>query len=265
MIDIGVNLASSQFTVDCADVIARARSSGMVHMVLTGTSVEGSEATEKLQKQYPDLTSFTAGVHPHYAKTFTREARKRLNALWANPACVAVGECGLDYARNLSAPHEQRHAFRTQLVDALSREKPVFLHCRDAFDDFYSIVRHFTNAGGQGVVHCFTGNRAELDQLLDLGLHIGITGWVTDKRRGGELRQVVPRIPADRLHLETDAPYLTPQVPGQVLTRRNEPSNLAYVAQAVAQLRDVSVESLIAQCNRNSTNLFRLPVRPAKV
>ena len=124
---------------------------------------------------------------------------------------VAVGECGLDYFRNLSPPDAQRQAFIAQLEIATRVGKPVFLHQRDAHDDFVAILRDFAGTLLGGVAHCFTGGEAELEAYLALGLYIGITGWACDERRGHELRRSVPRIPLDKLLIETDAPYLLPR------------------------------------------------------
>ena len=136
-----------------------------------------------------------------------RNARELIELLRCTQV-VAVGECGLDYFRNLSPPDAQRQAFIAQLEIAAQVRKPVFLHQRDAHDDFAAILRDFAGRLHGGVAHCFTGGGAELDAYLELGLYIGITGWACDERRGLELRQSVPRIPLERLLIETDAPYL---------------------------------------------------------
>jgi TatD DNase family protein len=136
--------------------------------------------------------------------------------------------------------------------------KPLFLHCRDAFDDFYAMVRDAVAGGAHGVVHCFTGSQEEAEAFAELGLDIGVTGWVTDMARGQALRDAVTTIPLDRLHLETDAPYLGPK---NAKKRRpyNEPANLVWVARAVAELRGVDEAMVAEACTRNSARLFRLP------
>ena len=259
MIDIGINLTSSQFAVDRERVLVRAKSAGVSHIILTGTTLEGSQQCEKLLALDPPYLSFTAGVHPHYASTWNDKAFPAFTQLWTHPACVAVGECGLDYFRDLSPRAVQRQVLEAHAMCALELGKPLFLHCRDAFDDLFALMADFLAAGGRGVVHCFTGTRAEMESFVERGLHIGITGWVTDLRRGQALREAVPHIPADMLHLETDAPYLAPVS----LTRgkgrvRNEPMHLLLVAQEAAALRGVSVDSLLQQCSLNSTAFFSL-------
>jgi TatD DNase family protein len=171
---------------------------------------------------------------------------------------VAVGECGLDYNRNFSTPQAQRIAFEQQLSMAVETRKPLFLHCRDAFTDFHDMLTPVVADGARGVVHCFTGNRAEAEAFLAMGLDIGITGWVTDLQRGQALREALPAIPLDRLHLETDAPYLFPK---NAETRRghNEPANLPWVAASVADLLGCDVDEIIRACSSNSRRMFGLP------
>ena len=150
---------------------------------------------------------------------------------------VAVGECGLDYFRDFSPRDLQRRAFGWQLELAAATGKPVFLHQRDAHDDFIAILREH-RVSERGVAHCFTAGEKERDAYLELGLHIGITGWINDERRGLHLREVVKGIPADRLMIETDAPYLLPRdIRPAPKTRRNEPTYLPYVVRAIAAAR----------------------------
>jgi TatD DNase family protein len=182
-----------------------------------------------------------------------------LQELLAQPQVVAVGECGLDYFRNFSPPTAQRAAFIAQLEVAAAVAKPVFLHQRDAHEDFTAILREFRGRLVGGVAHCFTGDAAQLEDYLALGLCIGVTGWVCDERRGADLRDAVPRIPADRLLLETDAPYLLPRdLEPHPKSRRNEPQFLVHIARAVAHLRDEPLPSLAAATVRNAAMLFGL-------
>jgi TatD DNase family protein len=152
----------------------------------------------------------------------------------------------------------QRRAFEAQIAAAVRLDKPLFLHCRDAFDDFRAMLHDAAAAGAHGVVHCFTDGAAEAEALLALGFDIGITGWVTDTARGQALRDALRVIPLDRLHVETDAPYLRPRNAGKTRPY-NEPALLPFVAQAVAELKQVDVASLSAHATSNSRRLFRLP------
>ena len=171
---------------------------------------------------------------------------------------MAIGECGLDYNRNFSTPQAQRIAFEQQLSMAVETRKPLFLHCRDAFTDFHDMLTPVVAAGARGVVHCFTGNRAEAEAFLAMGLDIGITGWVTDLQRGQALREALPAIPLDRLHLETDAPYLFPKN-AETRRRHNEPANLPWVAASVAELLGCDIDEIIQTCSSNSRRMFGLP------
>ena len=195
----------------------------------------------------------TAGVHPHHAGELTDSELPRLRALLREPGVVAAGECGLDYYRNYSPPDRQRLAFARQLALAADCGQPLFLHQRDAHADFTAALREH---GGtlRGVAHCFTGGETELTTYLELGLHIGITGWICDERRGLELQTLVRRIPAGRLLLETDAPYLLPRdLRPRPPTRRNEPHYLPHIAATVARLRGES----LAQCSADSSAAAR--------
>jgi TatD DNase family protein len=175
------------------------------------------------------------------------------------PGVVAAGECGLDYYRNFSPYEVQRQAFGAQLELAQECGKPLFLHQRDAHRDFHAALK----ALGRplvGVAHCFTGGQEELEAYLALGLHIGITGWVCDERRGAHLAQLVPRIPRGRLLLETDGPYLLPRdLNPRPASRRNEPRYLPHIAAVVARLRGESVEDCAAHSSAAARALFGLP------
>jgi TatD DNase family protein len=203
--------------------------------------------------------SSTAGVHPHHAQSFDAARREELSALLHRPEVVAVGECGLDYYRNFSPPDAQRAAFVAHLELAAAARKPVFLHQRDAHSDFTAILKDFRVGITRGVAHCFTGGRSELEDYLALDLYIGVTGWVSDERRGQPLRESVPHIPADRLMLETDSPYLLPRdLLPRPKSRRNEPCFLPHIARTVAQLRGESLETVAESTTRNANLFFGL-------
>ena len=183
-----------------------------------------------------------------------------MRALLAHPEVVAVGECGLDYFRDFSPRPAQRRAFERQLQIAVDTGKPLFLHQRDAHDDFIAVMKNFEGRLGPAVVHCFTGTRKELFDCLDRDWHIGITGWLCDERRGLHLRELVPSIPANRLMIETDAPYLLPRtVKPQPSHRRNEPMYLAHIVEELARDRGESVEATAAATTATARAFFRLP------
>src|ERR1700693_969927 len=259
LIDIGSNLTHDSFAGDRDAVIARAIDAGVRYQVVTGADLASSSQAAALAAAHPALLSSTAGVHPHHAQSFDASGREELAALLRRPEVVAVGECGLDYYRNLSPPDAQRAAFVAQLELAATARKPVFLHQRDAHSDFAAILKDFRGGLTGGVAHCFTGGRSELEDYLALDLHIGVTGWVNDERRGQLLRESVPHIPADRLMLETDAPYLLPRdlVP-HPKSRRNEPSFLPHIARAVAHLRGEALDDVAVSTTRNAILFFGL-------
>ena len=259
-IDIGVNLAHDSFDADRDSVMQRAADAGVVQMIVTGASEDGTRKAIELARAHAGRLFATAGVHPHHAADLTVEALATLRQLARDPAVVSVGECGLDYFRDFSPRDLQRRAFGWQLEIAVETQKPVFLHQRDAHDDFLAILRDFAPKLAGGVAHCFTAGLKERDAYLELGLHIGITGWICDERRGLHLRDVVKGIPADRLLLETDAPYLLPRdLRPAPKSRRNEPHFLPHVAAAVAAARAEPMEILATAAIDNTRRLFRLP------
>ncbi|HXC10163.1 MAG TPA: TatD family hydrolase [Steroidobacteraceae bacterium] len=259
LIDIGSNLTHESFAPDRDAVMARALDVGVRRQVVTGTDLVNSRLAAALAAEHPELLSSTAGLHPHHARDFDAPLGGELRDLLRQTQVVAVGECGLDYFRDFSPRDAQRSAFIAQLEIAASARKPVFLHQRDAHEDFTAILREFRGGLTGGVAHCFTGGRPELEDYLALGLSIGVTGWVNDERRGARLRESVPHIPSDRLMLETDAPYLLPRdLDPRPKSRRNEPCYLPHIARAVAHLRGETAEHLAASTTRNAISFFGL-------
>lgn len=256
LIDIGVNLADRAFGSDLGAVLERARAAGVGRMVVTGTTVAGSRAAADLAAAHEGLWS-TAGVHPHHAKDCDDATISALRALAGRPEVVAVGECGLDYFRDLSPRDVQRRWCAAQLELAAELEMPAFVHDREGHADMVEVLRDQRPSLPAAVVHCFTGTGEELDAYLDLDLHIGITGWICDERRGGGLREIVGRIPADRLMIETDAPYLMPRtIRPKPKTRRNEPAHLVHVLQAVAECRGEDVAQVAEETTRTARAFF---------
>ena len=259
LIDIGINLAHDSYDADREAVLARAWAAGIVQMIVTGSTLQSTAQAIALAGAHPGRLFATAGVHPHHAAELTGERLAELGELARDPRVVAVGECGLDYFRDFSPRPVQQQAFHRQLELARATGKPVFLHQRDAHEDFAAILREHAGAW-RGVAHCFTGDALQLDCYLDLGLAIGITGWICDERRGAHLLALVPRVPAARLLLETDGPYLLPRdLRPKPASRRNEPAYLAHVAAAVARARGETLESLARSSTAAARGLFALP------
>jgi len=259
LIDIGINLAHDSYDRDRDAVIARAHAAGVVQMVVTGATLAGSVRAVALAREHPGRLFATAGVHPHHASELDPASLAALVELARIPEVVAVGECGLDYFRNFSPRAAQQQAFHRQLELASQVGKPVFLHQRDAHDDFLAILREHA-ASWRGVAHCFTGSGEELQSYLQLGLSIGITGWLCDERRGAHLAALMPQVPAERLLLETDGPYLLPRdLRPKPASRRNEPAYLPHIAAALARARGETIESLARSSTAAARTLFALP------
>lgn len=269
LVDIGANLSHESFRNDLHDVLARARAHAVDQIIVTGASAHGSRDALRLAQAHPGFLYATAGIHPHHASEFDAETESLLRELHAHAQVVAVGETGLDYNRDYAPRDAQLFAFERQLQLALDCAKPVFLHQRDAHADFLRVIDDFLPAShdpdacgrriGRAVVHCFTGTREELFDYLDRDLHIGITGWICDERRGTHLRELVREIPPDRLMLETDAPYLLPRtVRPQPVHRRNEPMLLAHICAEVARDRGEPVDVTAANASATARAFFGL-------
>jgi TatD DNase family protein len=259
LVDIGINLGHESYDSDRDAVIAAAWEAGLVAMVLTGTCVDASTRAASLAAQHPHLYS-TAGVHPHDAAGFKDVSIRALRELLALGQVLAVGETGLDYYRDFSPRHAQQEALGAQLELAVETGKPVFLHQRDAHMDFLPILKEFRSNISRGVVHCFTGTRKELYDYLDLDMYIGITGWICDERRGLPLQALVSDIPANRLMLETDGPYLMPRnITPKPKGRRNDPANLVWVLDMVAQCLKQPREDVARQTTINAGDFFGIP------
>lgn len=260
LIDIGLNLTHDSFDRDRDAVWQRAREAGVTRAILTGASREHSPKTLELARTRPGEWFATAGVHPHHAVEYTDECDAEMRALHAHPEVVAVGETGLDYFRDFSPRPAQRKAFERQLQIGVDTGKPLFLHQRDAHADFMAVMKGFGGKLGPAVVHCFTGTREELFDYLDQDWYVGITGWLCDERRGQHLREIVKNIPAHRLLVETDAPYLLPRTLRPMpKDRRNEPAFLPHIVEELARDRGEEVAVTAAASTAAATMFFRLP------
>jgi len=261
LIDIGINLAHKSFSADRDAVIARAYAAGVEQMVVTGSDAASTREAVLLARAHPQRLFATAGVHPHHAAQWSAALAADLHELASCPEVVAIGECGLDYYRNLAAPAAQRAAFQRQLELAATAGKPVFLHQRDAHADFVAILREHRALLSGAVAHCFTGTAAELECYLEMQLLIGITGWICDERRGAHLLPLMRAIPAPQLLLESDAPYLIPRdLAPKPVSRRNEPAYLPHIAAAVARARAEPLARLAQDTTANARRLFHLPI-----
>lgn len=257
LIDIGANLAHDSFDDDRDAVIAEAFEAGIERIVVTGSSDDSNTAALELAHAYPGQLYSTAGVHPHHANDYDAESDELIRRLVADDACVAVGECGLDYFRNFSPRAAQLEAFRAQLEIAADTNMPLFLHQRDAHDDFIEVLEPALPVLGNAVAHCFTGEGESLREYLALGLYIGITGWICDERRGRHLHDIVSIVPDDRLLIETDAPYLLPRtLDPKPKSRRNEPRYLAEILRVVAEARGQTQAHVAEITTANAQRFF---------
>ncbi len=259
LIDIGANLAHDSFDLDREEVIARAAAAGVTRIIVTGSDDESNLKAADLAEAMPGCLYATAGVHPHHAREFTAASDELIRVLTQRASVVAVGECGLDYFRNFSPREAQLEAFQTQLDIAADTGSPVFLHQRDAHEDFLTILEPMMPRLSRAVAHCFTGDSDALRDYIELGLWIGVTGWICDERRGKNLYEIAASIPDNRLLLETDAPYLLPRtLHPSPKTRRNEPAYLVEILRVVAEARGQSPELLAEITSRNATEFFSL-------
>ncbi len=259
LIDIGANLAHDSFDDDRDAVLERARDAGISQIVLTGSSDDSNRGASELAKAHPRFLYSTAGVHPHHAADYTDDSDRLIRDLVELPHVVAVGECGLDYFRNYSPHDAQRDAFERQLAIAVESKKPVFLHQRDAHEDYLDVLDPVLPRLSRAVTHCFTGSEVELRDYIERDLYVGITGWICDERRGTHLQEIVHLIPDDRLMIETDAPYLLPRtIRPKPKSRRNEPHYLVEVLRMVAECRGQAVETVAELTSANARRFFAL-------
>lgn len=260
LIDIGANLAHDSFDDDRDAVMQRASDAGVATMIVTGSSDSSNIRAAELAEASDGVLFSTAGVHPHHAADYTDESDALIRDLASKDVVVAIGECGLDYFRNFSPREAQLDAFRRQLEIAKDTGLPVFLHQRDAHDDFVEVLEPALPDLSRAVAHCFTGEGESLREYLAMGLYVGVTGWICDERRGKHLHDIAHIIPDDKLLIETDAPYLLPRtIRPKPKTRRNEPMYLPEVLHVVAQARGQSVDHVAEITTRNARRFFGLP------
>jgi TatD DNase family protein len=252
--DAGVNLFSQQFDQDRDQVVARAKDAGVQQQLLISSDLAETALNIEYCQQHQGLLT-TAGVHPHQAAAVADDWLPQLQLLLQQPAVVAVGECGLDFNRMFSTKDQQISVFSAQLSLAKQLQKAVYLHERDAFPDQLALLKQYQI--DHGIAHCFTGDALQLKAYLDLGLYIGITGWLCDERRATMLQDALQYLPLDRLILETDAPYLLPRnlIP-KPKSRRNEPSYVSAIAHQIAQLRGWSIADIARHSHQNAQSLF---------
>ncbi|WJG09096.1 TatD family hydrolase [Aliiglaciecola sp. LCG003] len=256
--DIGVNIPDRRLPVE--ETISSALELDVTGLVSIGTSIAQSVECVALAKQFPHRIVATVGVHPHNAKDTQAGFITQMKHLALQDQVVAIGECGLDFNRNFSPADTQQIVFEQQLQLACELNLPVYLHERDAFETQIALLKRYSDDLSGGVVHCFTGNQQQLEQYLDLGFYIGVTGWVCDPKRGQDLREALHYLPLDRLLLETDSPYLRPKsLKGK--SSSNHPANLPHIAEYIANLLQLDLQLLKQASWCNTMAVFGLEAR----
>ena len=251
------HLSDPKFDADRPQTIERAFSAGLSGIIEIADGPAEWPKAQKLAEQYPGKMWWAAGLHPYYADQSSPALWRDLKELTKHPQFVAIGEIGLDYAKCPIPRAEQQKAFRLGIELSLETEKPLVVHCRDAYADLMPLLREFFSKPGPispGVVHCFSGDRENASDLIKMGFYLGVDGPITYPNAKG-LREALGAVSADALVLETDSPYLPPQTHrGQ----RNEPSYLPFVGRHLADLCKQSPQQLAATTLKNSRALFRL-------
>lgn len=256
--DVGVNLTDRRFKDSVEDVLSNASEEHVSHVLAIGTSLEDSETSLALVKQFSRPDSHlvcSAGFHPHQAKSAKFGDMDRLRVLLDDVSVVAIGECGLDFNRNFSPPDVQLRVFEEQLTLATDVKLPIYLHEREAFEQQIKLLKQYEAGIMGGLVHCFTGNTQQLDSYLELGLSIGITGWICDPERGVDLREAVKYLPLDKLMVETDAPYLMPKNM-RPRPKYNQPSLVPHIAQTIADIKQVPLADIENHSFNNACRMF---------
>lgn len=254
LFDSHCHLDDRSFEPDRQVVIARAVAAQVMRILVVGTDDSTSRRAVALANAHDGLFA-SVGVHPHAARSCSEETLSHLKQLACDSKVVAWGETGLDFNRMFSPQKDQERWFIRQLEIADALKLPLIFHERDSRGRLLGILKTVSAHPRAGVIHCFSGTASELAQYLEMGLYIGITGVITLNQRGALLRQMVASIPADRLLIETDAPYLTP-TPQRNRLRRNEPAFVREVLHAVAQARKEPLQSLGEQIWNNTCRLF---------
>ena len=257
MVDSHCHIAGPEFVDDLDAVVQRARDAGLAHAFIILAADDEPELAQArtVARHWPDVR-FSIGVHPHAAGKFAADPASATRAVEAamadQPLTRGLGEIGLDYYYDHAPRDVQQQVFREQIRLAKERRLPIVIHTRDAADDTFRILTEEAASDVGGVFHCFTGDRDMARRVLDVGFHISLAGIVTF-RNAVELREVARSMPLDRLLIETDSPFLAP-VPHR--GKRNEPAHVVHVADAIAELRGTTAETIGSAALENFRRLF---------
>jgi TatD DNase family protein len=251
LIDTHCHLDFPDFDSDRKEVIQRAKQAGVGGIINIGSSLRGSQAGVDLAKQN-DFIYTSVGIHPHEADKVNHEIIKSIQHLSKQDRVVAIGEIGLDYYKGISSVENQKRLFITLLEFAKLNNLPVIIHCRQAQEDIFRILKE--NKISCGVVHCFSGDEHFLRECLDLGLSLSFTCNLTYRKADG-LRSLAKLVPLERLLLETDAPFLPPE---GLRGKRNEPAYVRHLAEELSRIKGVDVQEVARVTSANAQELFRL-------
>lgn len=252
LVDTHAHLHFEGYNARLEEVLAAAKSAGVIKIITVGVNEQDSADAIKLAGALESHGVFASvGLHPHDASRGQTALEKIADLA---PEAVAIGECGLDYFRNLSTKEEQEYALRFQIDLALHLDKPMIFHVRDAFDDFFQILDSYSNSMIRGVVHCFTSSSQNMNKAVERGLLVAFNGIMTFTKDASQL-EAAKNCPLESMVLETDCPFLTPAPKrGQI----NEPANLKITAKFLAELRGEDFEALASQTSGNAIELFGL-------
>lgn len=243
----------AQLEEDQRQVIQRSLAANVKQIVNPGVDIQSIPELLALAEQHQQIY-VGVGLHPHQAKEWTDDSERLLRKAGQHPKVVAIGECGLDFHYNNSSREAQYHALERQMIIARELNKPLIIHCRDAFDELKALLTEHGN-GLRGVLHCFTGSPAVLSSLAEFDLYVSFSGIVTFPN-AKEIQAAAALVKKDRLLVETDCPFLAPQ---KVRGQKNEPAYVWMVAEKVAELRSSSLSEIAKICSENARSLFGLP------
>ena len=255
LVDTHAHLVGSEFDADRDEVIARAHDAGVSTIITVGTEVESGQRSIELAENYPGILA-AVGVHPHQSSTATEADIESIARLAEHPKVVAIGEIGLDFYRDYSPRDSQLPVFQQQLEMAARLDLPVIIHCRQAHEEMLAILYNWTarhaDRPSPGVIHCFMGDTETSRQYLEMGFYLSLGGYITYPVNR-DAHDVIRGIPANRLMVETDCPFLTPQ---RFRGQRNEPAYVRYTAEELAGIRGVPLETLARETTENVRRLF---------
>jgi len=274
MVDCGVNLTNPKFHQNTDYVIARALSSGVDKMVVTGLKLTGSKSAVIMSKTRPNVLYAAVGVHPHFVKDdWVETDNKTLNELEElvkQPECVAVGECGLDFNRNYSPAELQTSTFKQQVQLAVRYQKALLIHERDSHEQILTVLKDFESTLPPVVMHCFTGTAEQIKTYIAKGFYIGVTGFVCKEKHGADLRAAITdgTLPLKHIIVESNAPYMTPNTPDDQIDPvsktllehcyvNNEPCTLSVIVRCIAKCLSQEPKAIADQLTENATNVFR--------